>query len=352
MFNNEKEKDYFIENLAMLLASGVDVVVAMDAIAKELHSKKMKTVVASLQTELNNGQSLWRALDNTKLLSAFFIALIRIGEETGRLPQNLEMIVVQQQKDRDLSSKMQSAMIYPVIVFAATLVIGVGIAWFLLPRLAAVFASLKIPLPLITKILIGFGAFLGSYGIIVVPLFLGLVAGGVYMLFINPRTKVAGQQILFHLPGMKTLISEVELSRFGYILGNLLQSGIPVVTALESLSAASDFPPYKKLYIYLRQSIEEGKSFQKSFDENPKASLLLPRPIQQLIISAEQAGHLPETLLKVGQTYEDKTDITTKNLTVIMEPVLLVIVWFGVMAVAIAIILPIYSLIGGFNTNP
>lgn len=349
MFNNNTEKDYLIENLAMLLASGVDIVLALDSISFEIHSKKIKKVIANLQADINSGQNLWRALEHTKLLSSFYIALIRIGEETGRLPQNLQMIVVQQQKDRDLASKLQSAMLYPVIVFVATIVIGLGIAWFLLPRLAQVFASLKIPLPLITKILIAVGTFLGIYGIIVVPLLLVLVIGIFYFLFLSPKTRYIGQGLLFRIPGMHDLIAEIELSRFGYILGNLLQSGIPVVVALESLSSASDFPPYKKLYIYLQNSIEEGKSFQKSFDQNPRSSLLLPRTIQQLIISAEQAGHLPETLLKIGQNYEDKTDVTTKNLTVILEPILLVIVWLGVMGVAIAIILPIYSLIGQFN---
>lgn len=349
---NNKEKDYFIDNLAMLLAAGVDVVLAIDAIKTEMRSSKMQKLMSGLQAEINNGQSLWKALDNTHLLSSFYIALIRIGEETGRLPQNLQMISVQQQKDRDLNSRLQSAMIYPVLVFTTTIIVGLGITWFLLPRLAVVFDSLKIPLPLITKILIAVGLFLGSYGFIVVPLVIALIVVGFYMLFINPKTKSTGQSLLFHFPGMHDLILEVELSRFGYILGNLLTSGIPVVTALDSLTQASFFPPYKKLYLYLKSTIEDGKSFKKSFDENKGASALIPRPVQQLIISSEQAGSLPETLLRIGQNYEDKTEITTKNLTVLLEPILLVIVWLGVMAVAIAIILPIYSLIGGFNTNP
>lgn len=344
-----KEKDYFIENLAILLSSGVDVLVAIDSIKAEMRSGKMKKLLTSLQAEINSGQNLWRALDNTKLLPPFFIELVRIGEETGRLPQNLQMIVSQQQKDRVLASKLQSVMIYPVIVFTATIIIGLGITWFLLPRLALVFASLKIELPLITKILIAIGTFLGSYGIIVVPLLLIIIVGSLYFLFIYPKTRAIGQDILFHLPGMSDLIMEVELARFGYIFGNLLNSGIPVVTALDSLSQTSFFPPYRKLYLYLKQTIEEGKSFQKSFDQNAAASFLIPSPVQQLIISAEQAGSLPEILLRIGQTYEEKTEVTTKNLAVILEPFLLIIVWLGVMAVALAIILPIYSLIGGLN---
>lgn len=349
MFNQAKEKDYFIENLAMLLAAGVDVVLALDSISAEIRSGKMKKILIKLQSDIENGQNLWRALESTRLLSSFYIALIKIGEETGRLPQNLQMVAAQQKKDRNLSAKLQSAMLYPAIVFTTTIIIGLAIAWFLLPRLALVFVSLKIPLPLITKILIAVGTFLGAYGIIVVPLLLALIFGIFYIFFLNPRTKSIGQSLLFHFPGMHDLISEIELSRFGYILGNLLSSGIPVATALDSLSQAAAFSPYRKLYMYLQKSIEEGKSFQKSFAQNVSVCSLVPRPVQQLIISAEQAGSLPDTLLKIGQNYEEKTEVTTKNLTVILEPILLVIVWLGVMAIAIAIILPIYSLIGQFN---
>ena len=154
------------------------------------------------------------------------------------------------------------------------------------------------------------------------------------------------------LPGVKLLLKETELARFGYLLGTLLSAGLSPTEALHSLSEATSLSRYKKFYLYLQESITDGNSFKKSFVQYKNINKLFPVPMQQLIIAGEQSGTLSETLIKIGQNYEAKTDTTAKDLTIILEPILLVIVWLGVLAVAFAVILPIYSLIGGLNPNP
>lgn len=151
------------------------------------------------------------------------------------------------------------------------------------------------------------------------------------------------------MPGIKQLVKEIELTRFGYLLGILLSAGLSITNALDSLISATEIAQYKKFYLHLRNSIEDGNSFQKSFASFKDINRLIPISIQQLVITGEQSATLSATLLKIGQTFETKTDITTKNLSIILEPVLLVIVWLGVVTVAFAVILPIYSLIGGFK---
>jgi type II secretory pathway component PulF len=142
---------------------------------------------------------------------------------------------------------------------------------------------------------------------------------------------------------------EVEVARFGYLLGTLLEAGLPVTKAIDSLTGASEVIRYKKFHQHLHDAIDMGNSFEKSFALYKDIDKLVPQPIQQLIISGEQSGNLNKTLIKVGQVLEAKSDTTTKNLTIIMEPILLVIVWAGVVSVAFAVILPIYSLVGGLN---
>jgi type II secretory pathway component PulF len=142
---------------------------------------------------------------------------------------------------------------------------------------------------------------------------------------------------------------EVEVARFGYLLGTLLEAGIPITKAIDSLIGASDSIRYKKFYIHMKDSIEMGNSFQKTFASYKNINKLIPQPMQQLVFSGEQSGNLTKTLIKIGQVLEEKSDTTTKNLTIIMEPILLVIVWAGVVSVAFAVILPIYSLVGGIN---
>jgi len=167
-----KERDYFMENLSMLLASGMNITAALEAIKSGLRSKIMKQIVDDLKVQIDDGSPIWRALDNTGLVSNHAIALIKIGEESGRLPANLKVISIQTQKERLFRQKLFSALMYPVAVLCLTFVIGIGIAWFILPNLAKVFDSMRMELPLITKILINFGKFLGKHGITVIPIFI------------------------------------------------------------------------------------------------------------------------------------------------------------------------------------
>ncbi|HEY4499869.1 MAG TPA: type II secretion system F family protein [Candidatus Paceibacterota bacterium] len=351
MLGTGKEQDYFIENIATLLISGMGMSAALDAIKSELRTNGMKKIIENLKEEIEGGSSLWKALQKLDFLPERNIALIRIGEESGQLSANLKVIVSQQQKERSFRSKIRSAMMYPLLVLALTFAIGIAIAWFILPRLASVFTTLKIQLPLITKGLIGLGNFIGAYGFIVIPLLIIILTVAIYLVFLYPRTRYIGQWLLFHLPGIRSLIQDTELSRFGYLLGSLLEAGLPVVDALHSIEQATLFQNYKKLYNFLAIHIEEGDSFQKSFEQYPDINKLIPVPIEQLIIAAERSGKLSDALLHIGAIFEEKTDTSTKDLTVILEPILLVIVWAGVVTVALAVILPIYSLIGGLDTQ-
>ena len=346
-----KELDYLVENLSMLVSAGMPVVSALGAIAEETPSHRMKRILLAMRTDIEGGSALWATLEKSGLFRAHVVSLVRIGEESGRLVENLKVISIEEEKDRLFRSKLRSAMTYPIFVLVVTAVVGIGIAWFILPKLALVFSQLKITLPWITRVLIGMGVFLNTSGWKVIPLAAALLATLFYFVFFFPKTKVIGQYLLFFIPGVRQLVKEVETARFGYLLGTLLSAGMPVTKSLDSLAKATDSIPYRKLFLHLRDSIEEGNSFQKSFEMLRRGDRRISRPIQQLIVAAERSGNLPETFLKIGSTYESKADATTKNLAVILEPILLVLVWLGVVGVALAVILPIYSLVGGLNQN-
>jgi type IV pilus assembly protein PilC len=344
-----KERDYIVENLSMLITAGMPILNVLDTIKKELRSHRMKKIIALIKEDIENGLTIWKALQKTGMFAHHIVSLIRLGEESGKLMENLQMVSTEQEKDRIFKSKINSAIMYPIFVLSLTIIIGTGISLFILPRLAMVFNQLDIELPLITKILMGTGTFLGNYGQYVLPLIIILIALLFFFIFSFSKTKFMGQAILFTFPGIKNLVKEVEVARFGYLLGTLLKAGIPINTALDSLAGATDIVQYRALYKHIRESMENGDTFQKSFDTFKNTKKLIPNPIQQLVIIGEKSGSLSETLTKIGRMFEAKSDITTKNLTVIFEPILLVIVWLGVVAVALAIILPIYSLIGGFK---
>ncbi|MFZ2072710.1 MAG: type II secretion system F family protein [Minisyncoccia bacterium] len=345
------EKNYLIENLAMLINSGVGISESLGIVSKGFRSRLMRNIILRTKEEVEQGMPLWQALKNTGLLNRSIISLVKIGEQSGQLGPNLEAISVQQQKDKVSLSRIQSAMAYPVLVLSVTLIVAVGIFWFVLPKLIPIFNQLHVKLPAVTRFFISFSSFLVSYGLIFVPIFLIFILIVIYFVFINDKTKFVGQAFLFSIPGVKKLMREVEISRFGYILGNLLSAGVPLNDSLMALYDSTNLFYYKKLYGNLIKKIEEGNSFQKSFILSPGIHKLIPATITQMIIVGEQSGNLSGVLKNIGDTFEKKSDGTIKNLTVALEPILLIFVWFGVMAVALAVVLPIYGLIGGMNNE-
>ena len=348
-FGGGKERAYVVENLATLLGAGMDVLSAVAAVESQVQTPNMKRTLATIREELSSGASIWRTFDAANILPKRATYLVRLGEESGRLPENLTLIAQQQEKDREFASKIRSAMLYPGFVLGLTLVVGIGVAWFILPRLATVFDSLDVRLPSITIALIRFGTFLQEHGMVVVPVVLVVCISGFVFVLSRPRARAAAQGLALYIPGIRNVVQEVELARFGFILGTLLEAGLPIVQALDSLEQAAAIVQYKRLYAFLRTSVENGDSFRQSMQRYPRSSRLIPIPMQELVATGEQSGKLATMLLRVAALYERKIDQSTKNLASILEPILLVIVWLGVVAVAVAIILPIYSLVGQFN---
>lgn len=344
-----QEKEYFVEQLSMLLSAGMPVITALLSIKREIKSKRLKKIIEEITTAIEAGSSISSALNSVGIFPQSTISLIRIGEQSGRLAENLKVIAMEHQKETEFRSKTASAVMYPLFVFSLTIVVGLGITWFILPRLATVFSQLKIDLPLITLGLINVGTFLGKYGILVIPALVFVSLFTLFFLFIYSKTNFLGQTILFRIAPISRLLTELELSRFGSLLGNLLEAGLPILESLESLQESSTIYSYKKFYAFLNEKIKEGNSFAKCFSLYKNSNKLFPVPIQQLIISSEQSGNLAETFKKIGEMYEAKTETTAKNITILLEPTLLVIVWLGVVAVALAVILPLYSLIGNLN---
>lgn len=287
-FGIGKEIGYFIENFASLLAAGIPILDALSSMKAESRSRKLRKIIEKMSESVENGASLSDTLENSGLFSSHVYTLLRMGEKSGKLVENLKIIATEEQKRRALASKIRSAAMYPVFVMSLTLAIGIGISWFILPKLAAVFSQLKISLPIVTKALIGFGKFLDGYGAYAAPalfIILGLI---VYAFFFFSKTKVIGEHILLFLPGPKALFKQSEITRFGYLLGTLLSAGLSPTESLRSLSEATSFSVYRRFYLHLAESIAEGNSFKKSFASYKKANNLIPVSIQQLIVAGEQ----------------------------------------------------------------
>ncbi|MBP9773891.1 MAG: type II secretion system F family protein [Candidatus Peribacteraceae bacterium] len=340
-----KDKSEFIENLAILLNSGLTVLDALKSIQMEVTKKPMKKIVNKIIDDVENGIALWRAMDAQQFFSPYALALIRIGEEAGSLSQNMEYLSVQQEKDRALQAKVKMAMIYPSIVLTMTFVITVGLAWFVLPQLVGVLLSLNAKLPLVTVIIINIANFFQAHGIVAVPAFLVVVF--IFMILAK-YTALRGlvQQMIFKIPGVGTLARSATIARFGVILGSLLKAGIPLVEAIRSLANVTDIVIYRNFFFRLANEIEIGQSFSASFATLKESRQLLPISVQQLIVTGEKSGKISAMLLRIADIYEKKAEETAEKLPLILEPMLLLFMGSLVGTIAFAIIVPIYSIVG------
>jgi len=344
-----KDREYFTGNLVLLLRAGVPVGEAFASLQETSGSRALKQALEQMKTDIDEGMPLYRALTRSGIVGGQTLALVELGEQSGRLVDNLEVAAKQEEKQRVFRSKIRSALLYPSFVLGVTGIVGLGVAWFLLPRLAETFSQLGAKLPLISRVLINFGIFLKHNGIWAVPLGIVILLVIGYVLFGVQKTKGAGQWLLFHVPGIAKLLREVEIARFGYLLGTLLQAGLSVTQALHLLQNATNLVEYKAFYAYLQSSFEEGYSFKVSLSKHARNAVLIPPAVQQMIIAGERSGALPETLMSVGTIYEAKADTSTQNLETVLEPILLIFVWLGVLGVAVSVIMPIYSLVGGLG---
>lgn len=344
-FGLGKEKSHFVENLAILLNSGLTVVDALKTIQLELRVKPMKKLVARIIDEVESGIPLWMSMDNQNFFSSYALALIRIGEESGSLSKNMEYLSVQQEKDRSLRSKVKMAMIYPSIVLTLTVTITLGLAWFVLPQLVGVLLSLNAKLPLVTRIIIWVADFFKENGSVAVPLtFTCLFL--MYLLCKCTRLRGPAQQAIFKIPGIGTMAKCATIARFGIILGSLLRAGVPLVESITSMAEVTDTVFYRRFYFRLAAEIEMGQSFAAAFASMKETSKLLPASVQQLIITGEKSGKIADMLLRIAEIYERKAEDAAQRLPIILEPILLLFIGGLVGTIAFAIIVPIYSIVG------
>lgn len=346
---SHKDREYFTSNLALLIKANVSVGEALDALKETAKSRQLKGALTQMQNDIDEGLPLWETLQRSRIVSPQTLTLVQLGEQSGNLVENLHIAAVQEEKQRIFRAKVRSALIYPVFVISLTVFVGLGVAWFLLPRLADTFSQLRVDLPLVSQIMINFGQFLQNNGIWAVPIALAVAAFILYIIFAAPPTKAIGQWLLFHMPGIAKLLHEIEIARFGYLFGTLLKAGLSVTESLRLMTHATTARQYQRFYSQLGKAFDEGWSFAESTAKMPRREQPIPPSVRQMIIAGERSGSLPETLQNIGAIYEEKANISTQNLQSVLEPILLVVVWLGVMGVAVAIIMPIYSLVGGLG---
>ncbi len=335
------DKIIFTRNLASMLDAGLALSRALTVIEKQTAQKKFKGIVAALNTNIRGGTTLSQAMkEHNETFPNIMIAMVKAGEESGSLAQSLRIVANQLENSYTLVRKIRGALMYPAVIVVAMVGIGFFMLTNVVPTLAATFKSFNAQLPLQTQIIIDVSNFLKVY-ILYVLVFLIVAIVGLYLFSKTPRGKRVSSFIFLHSPIIGPILKEVNSARTARTLSSLLSSGVDFLVAVRITTDVLQNPYYKEVTQLVEKKVEKGEPIADIFNERAN---LYPPFVGEMVSVGEETGQLPQMLLGVATFYETDVDQKTKDMSSIIEPVLMVVIGAAVGFFAISIISPIYSL--------
>lgn len=339
----DKDKIIFSRNLAAMVDAGLTVSRGLEVMERQTRNPRFKKVLAGVHESVQKGNALSVALaDYPKIFSSLFISMIKSGEESGNLTTALENLGVQMEKSRQLKKRIRGAMMYPSIVITAMIIVGIVLLVVVVPTLTETFDELNVELPASTLIIIGTSNFMKD-NILVSILLLAMVVALFVFLFKNPRTKRGFEWVFLHTPVIGELVRFANAARTARTLGSLLSSGVEIVTAVDITYNVVQNSYFKAVIKEASAKIPKGEPISNAFTQRED---LFPPLLGEMVSVGEEAGNLPEMLDRVATFYEGEVDERTKNLSTIIEPVLMLIIGSIVGFFAVSMISPIYSISG------
>lgn len=335
------EKINFIENLSIMLKAGISISRALQIGFKQTKNPRFRVILSDVYNQVQSGKGLSEALAlYPKVFSNIVITMIKVGEISGNLDKSLEYLANQLHREADLKSKTRGAMIYPSVIVGAMIIIGVLMSIFVLPQLTSVFKDFGGSLPFTTRMVILFSDFMSAHAFVTIGGMIAIVVA-VVAFHRTYRGKKFFDIFFLHFFVINTIIKKVNLARFARILSSMLKSGIPIVQGLEVASESMGNIPYRELIAESSTDVKLGKSLTQSLG---KDSQLFPVLVVQMLEVGEESGTVQEILEQLALHYEEEVDTTLRNLSSIIEPLLLLFIGGIVGILALALISPIYNI--------
>jgi len=340
------EQIIFTKNLSGMIKAGLSLSRALSVLKKQTKNPKLSKILTSITGDIDSGETFSSALSKfPDVFSKLFVSMVRAGEESGNLAGALSDIGLNLEKANSLNKKIKGALIYPGVILSAMVVIGVLMFAFVVPTLASTFKELGVVLPFSTRMLIFFGNFFSNNLILSFVIIFG-VGFGLYSIF---RSKILAPYIDFivlKIPVVSNLTRELNSARTARTISSLLLSGVSLTRALEITQDVVQNTYYKKVLNEAKLAIEKGEPFSKAFEANVN---LYPIMMSEMIQVGEETGKLSDMLLEVALFYEGEVENKTKNLSTIIEPLLMIVIGAAVGFFAISMISPLYSILGSIN---
>lgn len=330
------------KHLSVMLSAGLTLTEAIQGL-QEQATGMLKRVLIRVHRRITQGQSFAESIEKEpRVFNSIFVSSVYVGESSGMLAENLSRLSIQMEKSMKIRRDIQSAMMYPLIVVIMTIILGLGVAVYILPQIASVFRSLRVDLPWTTRVLMKIAGLFENHGFI---LSVGILTFcGLFVWFIRLKfTKPFIDRFVLSIPGFGAFIHDINRAQIARILGTLLVSGTPISETLEIASEATPNYVYKMSVQSMHKRIVSGDNFADVVGAYPT---LYPGIIKQMIAVGEKSGSLGESLNYLADFYEERVENTSKNISSLVEPVLLIGIGGLVALLAISILTPIYSILG------
>lgn len=336
---SSKDKLSLISDMATMLSAGIPILESVESLLETAKGNQQK-ILLQLKKDLEQGMNMSESFARfPKAFDPVTINLIHAAEEAGTLDATLKDLIVNIKKDIEFNDKVKGALAYPLVVFGVFCVVLIAILVFVIPRIGQVFSTMRIDMPLPTRILIAVSSFLLNYTLFVIAGFILLVVG---LIVLYRSKRQALLNVIFSLPLVSILIRQIDLTRFARSMALLLASGIPVVEALELSNHVVSKKEITKVINYSHDKVSAGQELSEGFNHFKK---IIPSIMVRITEAGEKTGTLDKSMQELADYFDYQVSNTLKTLTVLLEPIMLVVIGLMVGGVMLSIIAPIYGLI-------
>jgi type IV pilus assembly protein PilC len=337
-----KDRILFTKQLAVMIKAGLPLDQALKVLFEQIPSKAMGQAVRDMARDVEGGEPLSQSMaKHEQVFSAVYINLIKSGERSGKLEEVLFRLAEQQEKDYELVSKVRGAMIYPIVIFTALIAVVLIIVLFVMPQIEKIFSDLDATLPLPTRVLLSTSAFIRQWFIVIVSL---MIAAGIGIRVYVKRSTEARERwdaLKLKLPIFGPLMKKIAMARFTRTTATLITAGLPMLEILDTTADVMGNVVYHDAVKRARNQVEAGVALSKALS-NEK---VIPPIVSQVVAIGEKSGNLDFSLANIADFYDKEVDATTRNLSSILEPILMIAIGIGVGFVVISVISPIYNLV-------
>ncbi|MDI6758942.1 MAG: type II secretion system F family protein [Candidatus Omnitrophota bacterium] len=340
-----KELSTFTRQLHSMQKAGLPLLSSLEALAEQAKNKYFKIIIEEISRDIRGGLSFSSSLKNhSRIFNGIYIAMIKAAETSGNLAGILERLSALLEQEIDTKSRIKTATQYPLLAFFVLSIAFLIVITFVIPRFAVIYSQFNTLLPLPTRILISLSISIKKFWY----LFILLVAAVVFGLkgFINSKIgRPVFDNFKLKVPVLGPLISLLIMARFSRIIAILMESGVPILEALDLTANTSGNIIISRAILHIKESVNQGRGMS----EPMKVSNLFPIAVVQMVAVGEQTGRMGELLVSAADYYDRETSYIIKNLTTYIEPVLIFVLGVMVLIMALAIFLPMWNLIKLFK---